>query len=83
MLLGGKLLCQHRALLRKECRNVHFVLAVTCAPALKCEGSLMPLTNREKEHPARRHVCCHAEEWADNEETEGRQRDVSVAERQE
>ncbi len=44
MLVGGKLLCQHRALLRKECRNVHFALVATCAPALqlpalKCEGS--------------------------------------------
>ncbi len=84
MLVGGKLLCQHRALLRKECRNVHFALVATCAPArqlpaLKCEG--FEASNWGEEHQARRHVCCLAEEWADNEETEGRQRDVSVAER--
>ena len=43
--------------------------------------ALKPVSNREREHPARLHVCCRAEEWADNGETEGRQRDVSVAER--
>lgn len=76
--MGGTLLCQHRALLRKECRNVHFALVATRAPALqlaalKCLGS-GAADDQTEEHQARRHVCCCAEEWADNEETEGRQK---------
>lgn len=57
----------------------------TCAPALqlpalKCEGSEAANEHGEA-HQARRRVCCRAEKWDDNEETEGRQRDESVAER--
>lgn len=60
-------------------------LQATCAPALqfpalKGDGSGAADQHGE-EHKAHRQVCCRAEEWADNEETEGRQRDASVAER--
>lgn len=47
--VGGKLLHQHRALLRNECRNVHFALVATCAPALQSPTlDLEPLTNMER-----------------------------------
>lgn len=73
MLVGGKLACQHRGLLREAYRNVHFALVATCAPALQSTGVEMwgiwnLQTNIKRWRDTSGSMLCHWEvgwQWRD------------------